>query len=147
MNFRINTALLLAAALSVAPLQSLQAHHAFAAEFDLTQPVDLTGTVTSMKWVNPHSWLYIDVVDAGGKVTNWGFEFGTPFSLQQKGLKRADLAVGAKVHVKGFRSKSGRPSGNASSVTLEDGRSIFTGAPDNPDAQRAGSTAAAPAQQ
>ena len=57
------------------------AHHAFAAEFDADKPIDLKGTVTKIKWVNPHSWLYFDVKAADGTVTNWGVEFGAPNQL------------------------------------------------------------------
>src|SRR5262245_43510931 len=67
------------------------AHHAFAAEFDADKPIDLKGTVTKVKWVNPHSWLYFDVKDKAGEVTNWGVEFGTPNALARAGLKKTDL--------------------------------------------------------
>ncbi len=66
----------------------VQAHHAFAAEFDADKPIDLNGTVTKVKWVNPHSWLYFDVKGADGAVTNWGVEFGTPNALARKGLAK-----------------------------------------------------------
>src|SRR5687768_18018866 len=85
------------------------AHHAFAAEFDADKPLDLKGTVTKVKWVNPHSWLYFDVKAPDGTVTNWGVEFGTPNGLAQKGLKKGDLPIGTLVHVKGYRSKNGGP--------------------------------------
>lgn len=113
------------------------AHHAFAAEFDADQPIDLKGTVTKAKWVNPHSWLYFDVKNADGTVTNWGAEFGTPLALQQKGLTRTELQVGSEVRIKGYRAKNGGPLGYAVSVTLADGRSFFTGgAGDAPTAAR-----------
>jgi len=103
------------------------AHHAFAAEFDASQPIDLKGTVTKVRWVNPHSWLYIDVKDAGGAVTNWGFEFGTPNSLAQKGLRKTDLPVGTEVRVQGYRAKNGGPYGYSVTLTLADGRTFQTG--------------------
>ena len=78
------------------------AHHAFAAEYDSEKPVDLTGTVTAAKWVNPHSRLSVDVKNADGSVTNWGFEFGAPNALEGRGLTKADLKPGAEVHIKGF---------------------------------------------
>ena len=71
------------------------AHHAFAAEFDADKPFVVKGEVTKIKWVNPHSWLYFDVKDADGTVTNWGVEFGTPNQLASKGLAKADLTVGS----------------------------------------------------
>jgi hypothetical protein len=103
------------------------AHHAFAAEFDADQPIDLKGTVTKIKWVNPHSWLYFDVKDANGTVTNWGVEFGAPNQLARIGLKKADVAIGTEVHIKGYRSKNGGPFGYSVTVTLPDGRSFQTG--------------------
>lgn len=113
------------------------AHHAFAAEFDADKPLDLKGTVTRVKWVNPHSWLYFDVKGPDGSVTNWGVEFGTPNGLAQKGLKKTDLPIGTVVHVKGYRSKNGGPFGYSVTLTLPDGRTIQTGgAPDVPPPAR-----------
>ena len=114
------------AAFSVSAIPSY-AHHAFAAEFDADKPLDLTGTVTKVKWVNPHSWLYFDVKAADGTVTNWGVEFGTPNALASKGLKKTDLAAGTPVHIKGYRAKNGGPYGYSVTVTLADGRTIQTG--------------------
>lgn len=109
------------------------AHHAFAAEFDSAKPVALEGTVTKARFVNPHSWIYLDVKDRTGKVTNWGFEFGTPSSLRAKGLDKSQVAFGSKVKVNGFRAKNGGPFGYAVAVVLADGRKVQTGsAPDAP---------------
>ena len=107
--------------------QQAQAHHAFAAEFDAKQPLDLQGVITKAKWVNPHSWLYFDVMGADGKVTNWGVEFGAPNSLANKGLSKSDLKVGQPVRIKGFRSKNGEAYGYSVFVTLADGRTFQTG--------------------
>ena len=109
------------------------AHHAFAAEFDSAKPVAIEGTITKARLVNPHSWIYVDVKDRTGKVTNWGFEFGTPSSLRAKGLDKTDVAFGTKIQVNGFRAKNGGPFGYAVSVTLPGGRKVQTGsAPDAP---------------
>src|SRR6185295_16092918 len=105
----------------------VSAHHAFAAEFDAEKPLDLQGTVTKVKWVNPHSWLYFDVKGADGTTTNWGVEFGTPHALADKGLKKTDLPVGTPVHIKGYRSKNGGPFGYSVTLTLPDGRVFQTG--------------------
>ena len=113
-----------AALLSAAPAQ---AHHAFAAEFDAKQPLDLSGTITKAKWVNPHSWLYFDVTGPDGKVTNWGVEFGAPNSLANAGLAKSDLKIGQPVRIRGFRSKNGEAFGYSVFVTLADGRTIQTG--------------------
>lgn len=123
-------AAVLAAAASLLWLASparVTAHHAFAAEFDAEQPIDLQGVVTKVKWVNPHSWLYFDVKAADGTVTNWGVEFGTPNALTAKGLKKTDLPPGTPVHVKGYRSKNGGPYGYSVTLILSDGRTFQTG--------------------
>jgi hypothetical protein len=111
-----------------------RAHHAFAAEFDGNKPVQLKGSVTKIKWTNPHGWIYIDVKGEDGNVTSWAVEFGSPYSLLQKGMRIADFPVGTEVVVKGHRAKSGKTVANASSVTLPSGRNFFTGAEDSPDA-------------
>lgn len=109
------------------------AHHAFSAEFDAKQPIELKGVVSKLELVNPHSWLYFDIVDKDGKKANWGFEFGAPFSLKQKGITKATLPPGTEITVKGYRSKNGLNFGYAVTVALADGR-VFTtgGAPDAP---------------
>lgn len=114
------------------------AHHAFSAEFDAQKPFELKGVVTKGKWVNPHSWVYVDVKSADGTVTNWGFEFGSPFALKQKGLTKATLPAGTEVTVKGYLAKDGQTFGYSTSITLPDGRVFQTGgaqdAPIKPEA-------------
>ena len=107
-----------------------RAHHAFSAEFDIAQPVELKGTVTKLQWTNPHSWLYVDVTDASGAVTTWAVEFGSPYALLRKGLRKTDFPLGVEVSVKGYRARSGKPIANASNVALADGRDFYT-APDD----------------
>jgi hypothetical protein len=119
--------LVLASALLAGAAAPTQAHHAFAAEFDANQPIELKGTITKAKWVNPHSWLYFDVKGADGKVVNWGVEFGAPNALANKGLSKADLKAGDEISIKGYRSKSGEPYGYSVYVTLADGRTFQTG--------------------
>lgn len=103
------------------------AHHAFSAEFDAQKPFELKGTVTKGKWVNPHSWVYVDVKSADGSITNWGFEFGSPFALKQKGLTKATLPVGTEITVKGYLAKDGQTFGYSTSITLPDGKVFQTG--------------------
>lgn len=118
-----------------------QAHHAFAAEYDADQPIDLRGVVTKARWVNPHSWLYFDVTGSDGSVTNWGVEFGAPNSLEGEGLKKADLQPGTPVHITGYRSKNGGAYGYSVTLTLADGRTFKTGgAQDAPGARGAGAS-------
>lgn len=128
----------LAAVMMTAAAVPTWAHHAFAAEFDADKPIELTGTVTRIKWVNPHSWLYFDVVDGDGKVTNWGVEFGAPNQLARIGLTKADVAPGTRVTIKGYLAKNGGPYGYSVTVTLPDGRQFQTGgAQDAPTATTA----------
>lgn len=115
----VGAGLLLAAAPVVA-------HHAFAAEFDVNQPIKLRGSVTKMEWVNPHSWLRIDVKGPDGKVENWAIEMGPPNSLLRAGWNKNSLPVGAEVLVDGFRAKDGTPVANGREVTFPDGKRLFT---------------------
>ena len=109
------------------------AHHAFAAEFDSAKPLAIQGTVTKARFVNPHSWIYLDVKNKDGSVTNWGFEFGTPSSLRTNGLSKEDVKPGTNIRVGGYRAKNGGPFGYAATITLDNGRKVQTGsAPDAP---------------
>jgi len=113
------------------------AHHSFAAEFDINQPIELKGTLTKMAWVNPHGWIYIDVKEPDGKVTNWGIEAGSPTTLLRRGLRKTDFPTGTEVIVEGYRSKSGAPRANGKTLTFADGRNFFLGASDNPASEGA----------
>jgi uncharacterized protein DUF6152 len=99
--------------------QAARAHHSFAAEFDATQPVTLTGIVTKVDWTNPHVWFYINVKDpATSEVVNWGAEMGPPHALQRRGWRRETLKIGDEVTVKGALARNGSKRMNASVVTL-----------------------------
>jgi hypothetical protein len=126
----VKTTLSSLAALAVAGLLTSGpslAHHAFAAEYDGDKPFEMSGTLTKVEWVNPHSWIYVDIKGADGDITHWQFEFGAPNALARRGLRKADLPIGTQVRVKGYLAKSGQPVGNATSVTLPDGRNLYTG--------------------
>ncbi len=110
--------------LAAAPLA---AHHAFAAEFDASQPVTLKGTLTKMEWVNPHGWLYVDVKEPDGKVVNWAIEAGAPNTLLKRGLRKTDFPAGLEIVITGYRAKNGTHTANGRTVTLTDGRSFFMG--------------------
>jgi hypothetical protein len=124
---------ILAGALTSLPAM---AHHSFAAEYSSDQPVTLKGTLTKVEWTNPHGWIYIDVKDDAGKVTNWAIEFGAPNALLRRGVRKSDFPTGVEVVVKGYRAKNGTPTINGTSVKFPDGRNLFTGSsgPDAPGA-------------
>jgi hypothetical protein len=103
------------------------AHHAFAAEFDVNTPVKVKGTVTKVEFTNPHAWLYVDVKDADGKVVNWRFELGAPNALVRLGWKKDAIPAGTEVTITGFRAKAQEAVANGRSITLADGRELFTG--------------------
>ena len=105
----------------------LAAHHAFAAEFDVNQPVKVHGTVTKVEFVNPHAWIYVDVKGDDGKIVNWHFELGPPNALFRLGWKKDAVPEGTVVDITGFRAKSGEPVANGRSITLPDGRELFSG--------------------
>jgi len=98
---------------------TLWAHHSFAAEYDSNKPLKLQGAVTKVEWQNPHVYFYIDVRDpATGQVVNWAFEMGAPAVIQRNGWTRNSMKIGDLVIVEGSQAKSGKPHGNARSVTL-----------------------------
>ena len=104
-----------------------RAHHAFSAEFDAEQPIEVKGVVTKFELVNPHSWLYLDVKQPDGTVANWGFEFGAPFNLKEKGISKKTLTPDTEVTIQGFKAKNGKNFGYAVTTVLPDGRSVKTG--------------------
>ena len=104
------------------------AHHSFSAEFDVTKTITLTGKVTSVRWSNPHAWVYIDVQGADGKVVNWAFETATANGLYRRGWRKDDLEPGTVVTIEGYLARNGTPTANASRITLPDGRRLFAGA-------------------
>jgi hypothetical protein len=106
-----------------------RAHHSFGVNFDSTKPVTLTGTVTKIEWLNPHTHLYVDVKD-GGKVVSWKFEGYPPNVLARTGWKKdVTVKVGDTISVFGWRARDGSPFAHLREATLADGRRLFFGPP------------------
>src|SRR6202167_6006926 len=105
----------------------LMAHHSFAAEYDSTKPVKVTGTVTKVEWMNPHARFYVNAKAADGTITSWNFELGAIPVLLKQGWRKDSLKEGDQVTVEGSRAKDGSSTANARSVKLPDGRRVFGG--------------------
>jgi hypothetical protein len=112
-------------AASVSPV--LRAHHSFAAEFDANQPVTLKGTVTKMDWVNPHTWIHLDVKNPDGTVTRWMIEGGTPNTLVRRGFSKKSVEAGTEITIMGYRAKNGANRANGADMILPDGKRLFMG--------------------
>lgn len=102
------------------------AHHSETAEYDSTKPVKVTGTITKVEWLNPHVWFYVDVKDASGKVTTWGFSNAPPGALMRRGIMKDALKIGAEVTVEGVRARDGSNNASGRRVTYADGTNAFT---------------------
>jgi hypothetical protein len=103
------------------------AHHAVQAQFDFDKPLSLTGVLTKVEWINPHSYMFLDVKDEAGKVKKWALELVGPGGLRKAGLSRADrggFKVGDTITVNAFASKDGSDSGFVKELKLPDGRLV-----------------------
>jgi len=103
------------------------AHHAFAAEFDADSPVEFSGKVTKVEWVNPHVWIHLDVTLDDGTMEGWAFEAGTPNVLFRRGFTRDSLLPGTDVSVDGYQAKDGTNRANGRDITFVDGTKMFLG--------------------
>ena len=124
---KINASVLAAGVGLLAAAAPMLAHHSFAAEYDATKPIKLTGTVTKMEWMNPHARFYVDVKGEDGKTTNWNFELGAIPVLLKQGWRRDSLKPGDQITIEASLAKDGSKSANARRVTLPDGRRVFGG--------------------
>ena len=123
----MRTRLAIVAAGLVLAMAPAWAHHAFQAEFDKGKPVHLTGTVTDMEWINPHSWIHIDVKNPDGTVTSWMIEGGSPNALLRRGFTKHSLEPGTQIVVEGYQAKDGANRANGRDLTFPDGRKLFIG--------------------
>jgi hypothetical protein len=105
----------------------LSAHHAFSAEFDANKPITLRGTVAKVEWINPHSWIHVDVKSPDGKVERWMIEGGNPTVMLRRGLTKDSLPVGTEIVVEGYRAKGNPFRANGRDLTFPDGRKLFMG--------------------
>ncbi|HEV8316706.1 MAG TPA: DUF6152 family protein [Vicinamibacterales bacterium] len=105
----------------------VDAHHAFAAEFDSTKPVKLRGTITKMEWINPHAWMHLEVKNKDGSVEQWMIEAGPPGALVRRGWKKDSVVPGTEVLVEGYQALDGSKRANGRDVTFPDGTRLFAG--------------------
>jgi hypothetical protein len=119
--------LMFACAVPFAAAVPLVAHHAFAAEFDANKQVTLRGTLTKMEWINPHSWIHMDVKKADGTVEAWMIEAGPPGALVRRGWTKTSIVAGTEILVEGYQAKDGTNKANGREITLPDGQRLFVG--------------------
>jgi Family of unknown function (DUF6152) len=119
--------LAIATVLMLGAISPAWAHHSFGVEYDANKPISLTGTVTEIEWTNPHCFIYIDVKDKDGKVTNWKMEGFPPSVLYRTGWRRDQtVKIGDTITMTGWQSRAG---GHSREVTLADGRKLYFGPP------------------
>jgi hypothetical protein len=143
-------ALVLGAGLLMAG-RTVLAHHAFGAEFDPNAPIRLQGKVVKIEWVNPHTWIHIEIKKPDGTTEEWMVEGGTPNTLLRRGITKESIAYGTEIIVDGYQTKDhSLPRANGRDITFTDGRKLFmgssgTGAPkDGSDPTEGGTKPAVP---
>lgn len=140
---RFSLAVVVAALAAFAACPS-QAHHSFSAMYDATKPVRLVGKLSKVEWTNPHSYFYLDVKSADGKITTWACEGAGPGALSRRGFNKTDIKVGDTLIVDGYLAKSGGKIIDARRVTLPNGRVVSGGTPGDGGPQESAETKPAP---
>ena len=131
MKTKIILVLLVAAALCT--IRSVQAHHAFAAEYDETKLLTLDGIVTRVEWANPHGWIFMDTKEPNGAVKHWRIETSAPSQMSRHGLKKADFTDDMPATVKAYQGKTDPELANGRLLVLKDGRSFYIGSVGGPN--------------
>jgi len=129
---RASFAVCLAACSVILAAVPVVGHHSFAAEYDANKPINLTGSVTKVEWMNPHAYFYLDVTEPDGKVANWALEMGSPNGLIREGWSRNTLKSGDVVTVEGSAAKDRAHKGNARSVMMNGKRLFAASSQGNP---------------
>ena len=106
---------------------SALAHHSFAAEFAIDKPIELTGTITRIEWVNPHSWFHLEVVGEGGEAEMWMVEGGSPNALFRRGVTAQSVPAGTELTVEGYQARDGSNTAVGRSFLLSNGERLFLG--------------------
>ena len=109
--------------------QVSNAHHSFAAEFDAEKQVTLHGKIVKMEWLNPHTWLHLDVQNDDGTTTPWMIEGGTPNTLFRRGFTPEVIVPGTEITIVGYRARNGADRANGRDLILPDGSRLFMGSP------------------
>lgn len=106
---------------------SVLAHHAFSAEFDADKPLKMKGTVSKVEWINPHTWIHVDVKGPSGAAETWMVEGGTPNTLFRRGVNKDSLKIGTEILIDGYQAKDGSHRANGRDLTLPNGQKLFLG--------------------
>ncbi len=114
----------LTAAVAALPAAS-SAHHAFSSQYSRDLPVNITGRVSKVEWMNPHARFYVEAADENGEVIEWNFELASPNALMRQGWRHDSLSVGDEISVEGFRARNAPNVANAGTVKLADGTELF----------------------